>query len=360
MTTDVRTRTSNPRRTLTRLVAAAACLVVAVASFALSYVALSQVAVSVGAVPASMGWLVPIVIDGGIICGSAVIWSLSKEEGARSRFPFFFVAMMVVVSVVVNVAHAGDSVLAKVIAALPPLILLGTLELVAAQSRREQEPAVAQASASSTQPVAVAVMNPALSASAGSILSPVVQVREVVVRDVVREVVEVPVLVDPAGPCERPSVEVAPPSASAPVVLPSQRVEMTPVAASSVEDLSTLAPAPSEVLAAGTTPGASKPRAKTSATATKATAATKATMTTKTPTAKAAPRVSAAAKTEGAKTITKTTTAKTTAKVAAPVVEAVVETPPAVSAGQTAVKKTAVAATRPRKPIRVSAATPAE
>ena len=119
-----------------RFVAALACIVVGAASFALSFVALRDVAVALEAVPASLGWLVPIVIDGGVICGSAVIWSLSREQSRRPVFPFLFVAALVFVSVVVNAAHAGPTPLAKLIAALPPLILLGTLELVAAQGRR--------------------------------------------------------------------------------------------------------------------------------------------------------------------------------------------------------------------------------
>ena len=122
--------------TFRRWLAALACVVVAGASFALSYVALSEVAVNLGAVPAGLGWLVPIVIDGGILCGSSILWSQSKDSGERQLFAYFFVATLVGISVVVNMAHAGDPILAKVIAALPPLILLGTLELVASQGRR--------------------------------------------------------------------------------------------------------------------------------------------------------------------------------------------------------------------------------
>jgi hypothetical protein len=120
-----------------RFLAALASLVVGASSFALSFVALRDVSVEVGAVPVYLGFLVPIVIDGGIICGSAVIWSLSKETDRRPIFPFLFVGSLVVVSVVVNTNHAGPGALAKGIAALPPLILLGTLELVAAQGRRQ-------------------------------------------------------------------------------------------------------------------------------------------------------------------------------------------------------------------------------
>lgn len=119
-----------------RLAAAAACLIVGVASFALSYVALRDVAVEVGAVPAHLGFLLPIVVDGGVICGSAVIWSLSKSSVRRPVFPFLFVGTLVVISVVINANHAGEGWLSKGIASLPPLILLGALELVASQGRR--------------------------------------------------------------------------------------------------------------------------------------------------------------------------------------------------------------------------------
>jgi hypothetical protein len=146
-----------------RLLAAVACLVVGAASFALSFVALRDVAVAVGAVPAELGWLVPIVIDGGMICGSAIIWSHSKEQAHRPYFPFFFVAALVVMSVVVNVNHAGPALIAKVIAALPPLILLGTLELVAAQGRRLTVPQAALDAVAA--PASAPVSAPAAAAS---------------------------------------------------------------------------------------------------------------------------------------------------------------------------------------------------
>jgi len=138
------TRSTSPLEKFRRTAAAIGCLIVGAASFALSYVALRDVAVEVEAVPAYLGFLVPVVIDGGVICGSAVIWSLSKSSTRRPAFPFLFVASLVLISVVVNANHAGPGVLAKGIASLPPLILLGTLELVASQGRRlERERAAA-------------------------------------------------------------------------------------------------------------------------------------------------------------------------------------------------------------------------
>lgn len=114
-------------------------LVVAAASFALSFVALRDVAAEKDAVPDAMAWLVPIVIDGGVMCASAVIWAAAAQNQKRQIFPFFVVVVLVALSVVVNAAHAGPSLLAKTIAALPPLVLLATLELVAIATKRYEE-----------------------------------------------------------------------------------------------------------------------------------------------------------------------------------------------------------------------------
>jgi len=115
--------------------AAISCLVVGAASFALSYVAISEVSADIGAVPGHLAWLVPIAIDGGIMCGSAIIWSASRRGATRPKFAYVFTAAMVITSVIINAHHAADILLAQTIAALPPLILLGTLELVASQGR---------------------------------------------------------------------------------------------------------------------------------------------------------------------------------------------------------------------------------
>lgn len=134
----------------------AATVVVAAASFALSYVALRDVAIEVEAVPAYLAWLVPVVIDGGVIGASAVIWSAAAQGRRREILPFFVVATLVIISVIVNTAHAGDAVLAKVIAGLPPLVLLASLELVASQYRRDQdnEPAADPHTANKPAPIA--------------------------------------------------------------------------------------------------------------------------------------------------------------------------------------------------------------
>lgn len=153
-----------------RVLPTTSALIVAAASFALSYVAIRDVAADIGAVPPHLAWLVPVVIDGGIICASVVIWANAQLGQRREPFPFAVVSALVVVSVIVNASHAAATPLAKVIAALPPLVLLATLELVAAsyrsvqraeaQARSETEVAVAQTAAVAAVEASAAELEP--------------------------------------------------------------------------------------------------------------------------------------------------------------------------------------------------------
>jgi hypothetical protein len=143
-----------------RAIAAATCVIVGAGSFALSFVAQKEVAIELSAVPAGLAWLVPIVVDGGIICGSATIWSRSTEDTKRPVFAYAFVTALLLMSVVINVAHAGTTPLAKVIAGSMPLILLGTLELVAAGGRRLAA-RTADQSAEAVVPTPVTTLTPA-------------------------------------------------------------------------------------------------------------------------------------------------------------------------------------------------------
>lgn len=209
-----------------RFLAALSSLIVGAASFALSFVALRDVAVSTGAVPAHLGFLVPIVIDGGVICGSAVIWALSKEERDRPIFPFIFVGVLVAISVVVNAAHAGPSVLAKVIAGLPPLILLATLELVASQGRRTAQTEPAASRPTTAARISAFMPEPALALA------------------------EEPVARRPATESLPPSVTV--PAAASPVAAPDEPFS----APATVEELQ-----PAVVAAPGATRPVTSPRA---------------------------------------------------------------------------------------------------
>lgn len=112
------------------------CFIVGGTSFILSYVAQKDVATATGAVPASLAWAVPVCIDGGVLAASAIIWNSAATQKKRDILAFLTVIVLLATSVVINVSHAGDDILAKWIAALPPIILLACLEMVAASSRK--------------------------------------------------------------------------------------------------------------------------------------------------------------------------------------------------------------------------------
>lgn len=106
-------------------------LLVGAASFAVSYNTLRLEAIRVDAIePGWPSYLLPLMLDGAVLSGSAVLWKAGLDGRRRPVFPYFFVAALVVLSVVVNVAHAGPSPLAKALASLAPIVLLGCLELV--------------------------------------------------------------------------------------------------------------------------------------------------------------------------------------------------------------------------------------
>lgn len=131
-------------RRMTAVLPSVCAVLVGMASFAISYNTLRLEAIKVAAVEG--GWpsyLLPLILDGGVVAGSAVLWKAGHDRGARPWFAYVFVSVLVLLSVVVNISHAGPSVLAKVVASLPPLVLLGCLELVVITHRGD--PATAEA-----------------------------------------------------------------------------------------------------------------------------------------------------------------------------------------------------------------------
>lgn len=125
------------RTRLAYFIPSASAFIVAMAAFTLSFVALSEVAAEVGAVPANLSWLVPVVVDGGILAGSASLWAASYRRRSRDKVAYVTVIFLLAFSVVVNASHADDNLLAKAIASLPPIVLLATLELVASAHRKQ-------------------------------------------------------------------------------------------------------------------------------------------------------------------------------------------------------------------------------
>ena len=116
-----------------RWVAAIATFCVAIASATISFVAQSTVAAREQAVPGRLSFLVPVIIDGGVMAASAVLWAWAAT-GRRSRRPWLAyatAAVLLAVSTIVNLNDAGPSLLAKLIAGLPPIVLFVAVELAA-------------------------------------------------------------------------------------------------------------------------------------------------------------------------------------------------------------------------------------
>jgi hypothetical protein len=135
-----------------RAVPILSAVLVGVASFTLSFFAQSEVSAALGAVPARLSWLVPIIIDGGVLAGSASLWSSSTRGARQDPVAYFTIVALLALSVVVNVHHAASDggLLGSVIAGAPPVVLLLCLELVASQARREAREAFAANAAVTT------------------------------------------------------------------------------------------------------------------------------------------------------------------------------------------------------------------
>ncbi|AGT11914.1 excisionase [Mycobacterium phage LittleCherry] len=101
-------------------------------SFALSFTALSDLAVNNG-VPAWQAWMLPLVIDGGVIVATAATVALRRH----SWYAWTLLIFSSLVSVAGNVAHAHPhGAVAMVLASIPPLWLLAATHLTVMLTRQ--------------------------------------------------------------------------------------------------------------------------------------------------------------------------------------------------------------------------------
>jgi hypothetical protein len=116
-------------------------LSIAACTFGLSFNAISDVARESGAVAPELAWIVPLAVDGMIVTATAVLWTESLSGRGWHMFPLVSIIGPAALSMWANIAHAsGQSLLAQVLAAVPPAGLILSLELVAWQIRRESMP----------------------------------------------------------------------------------------------------------------------------------------------------------------------------------------------------------------------------
>lgn len=100
----------------------------ALAAFVLSFDALRHLAAANG-VAAGMAWLYPAIIDGAIIIFSLSVLqaSLNRE---RTRYPWALVGLFTALSIGLNVLHAPTNPLPRLLAAVPPIALFLSFELL--------------------------------------------------------------------------------------------------------------------------------------------------------------------------------------------------------------------------------------
>lgn len=115
-------------------------ILLAVASFSLSFDALSQLAAESGAVPAARAWVFALLIDGAI-----VIFSISALRNTISgecvRWPMSLVITTTLASIVLNMAHTRGGAVAWLVAAMPPLLLFLSFESLMKQLAGNLRPA---------------------------------------------------------------------------------------------------------------------------------------------------------------------------------------------------------------------------
>jgi hypothetical protein len=121
------------------LVAALTALVLAIAALAyvVSFEAIRAFAVETAAFPPALAWSAPLLVDSFTTAASLVIlWRYLRGEGWREPwYAWSLVGCATAVSVALNMAHAPDRLSAQLFAALPPVALLGALELLMSVAR---------------------------------------------------------------------------------------------------------------------------------------------------------------------------------------------------------------------------------
>jgi hypothetical protein len=121
------------------LVAALTALVLAIAALAyvVSFEAIRAFAIETAAFPPELAWSAPLLVDSFTTAASLVIlWRYLRGDAWRDLwYAWTLVACATAVSVALNVAHAPERLAAQLFAALPPVALLGALELLMSVAR---------------------------------------------------------------------------------------------------------------------------------------------------------------------------------------------------------------------------------
>lgn len=110
--------------------------VVAVGAAALSFRGTADFAEQSHAVDPGWGWVVPLVVEAGVLTAAAIAW-VRSGDGVTAGMETIVMASLLTLSVVINVAHAAaTTLLGHVVAATPPVALLVAVEGLLREQRR--------------------------------------------------------------------------------------------------------------------------------------------------------------------------------------------------------------------------------
>ncbi|WP_246104609.1 DUF2637 domain-containing protein [Rudaeicoccus suwonensis] len=124
-------------------VAVAGTVFIALGAFWLSFTSLSTLARDCG-IPADRAWMWPLIVDGVIVVAtvSVVAVSGSGQDRHAARYPWLLLSAGAAVSVLANASHAivtadakVPSVLAALVAAVPPVVLVAITHLTVELTR---------------------------------------------------------------------------------------------------------------------------------------------------------------------------------------------------------------------------------
>jgi hypothetical protein len=130
-------RTTPAIRTALVVALTALVLLVAALAYVVSFEAIRAFAIQTAAFPPALAWAAPLLVDSFTTAATLVIlWRyLRGEPFFAAWYAWALVALATAVSVALNVAHAPPTLAARLFAALPPVALLGAVELLMSVAR---------------------------------------------------------------------------------------------------------------------------------------------------------------------------------------------------------------------------------
>jgi hypothetical protein len=130
-------RTIPAIRTALVVALTALVLVITALAYVVSFEAIRAFAITTAAFPPSLAWAAPLLVDSFTTAATLVIlWRyLRGEPFFAAWYAWALVALATGVSVALNVAHAPPTLAARLFAALPPVALLGAVELLMSVAR---------------------------------------------------------------------------------------------------------------------------------------------------------------------------------------------------------------------------------